>query len=135
MKKSLSFKNWKKTCFSEPPNLVPITFGREKFDEGTSAQILCSVSAGDEPMAIRWTFHGNSISSDSGITTSNFGTKTSLLMINSVRHEHRGSYTCSATNDAGSTSSSAELNINGWCEKKEMKGRSMCNFSIRGSHV
>ena len=100
---------------AEPPNLVPISFGKDTFDEGTSAQILCSVSAGDEPMHIRWTFHGNSISSDSasGITTSNFGTKTSLLMINSVMHEHRGSYTCLATNDAGLASSSAELNING----------------------
>ena len=65
-------------------------------------------------MTIRWTFHGDSISSDSGIITSNLGTRTSFLMINAVRHEHRGSYTCLATNAAGSASSSAELNINGW---------------------
>ena len=100
-------------AISEPPKLVPITFGQDTFDEGTSAQILCSVSAGDEPLTIRWTFHGINISSDSGIMTSNLGSKTSFLMINSVSHNHRGSYTCRARNRAGSASSTAELNING----------------------
>ena len=98
---------------SEPPKLVPITFGQDTFDEGTSAQILCSVSAGDQPLSIRWTFHGINISSDSGIMTSNLGTKTSFLMINSVSHRHRGSYTCLAQNRAGSATSTAELHING----------------------
>ena len=36
--------------FPEPPRLVPVTSGQDLFDEGTSAQILCSVSAGDEPL-------------------------------------------------------------------------------------
>ena len=112
-KLGVTFKTLNNIFISEPPNLVPIAFGRDTFDEGTSAQILCSVSAGDEPMSIRWTFHGDSISSDSGILTSNLGTRTSILMISAVRHEHRGSYTCLATNVAGSASSSAELNING----------------------
>lgn len=112
-KLGVTFKTLNNIFISEPPNLVPIAFGRDTFDEGTSAQILCSVSAGDEPMSIRWTFHGDSISSDSGILTSNLGTRTSILMISAVRHEHRGSYTCLATNAAGSASSSAELNING----------------------
>ena len=98
---------------SEPPQIVPISFGKDKFDEGSSAQILCSVSDGDEPLSIRWTFHGDSISSDSGIMTSNLGTKTSFLMINSVSHEHRGSYTCLAKNKAGSAISTAKLNVNG----------------------
>ena len=99
--------------FSEPPQIVPISFGKEDFDEGSSAQILCSVSDGDEPLTIRWSFHGNSISSDSGIMTSNLGSKTSFLMISSVSHEHRGSYTCLAKNKAGSASSTAELSVKG----------------------
>ena len=99
---------------SEPPKLVPINFGQDIFDEGTSAQILCSVSAGDEPLTITWSFHGNDISSDSsGIVTSNFGSKTSFLMINSVNQGHRGLYTCLAKNKAGSATSSSELKVNG----------------------
>ena len=92
---------------------MPISFGKEIFDEGTLAQLVCTVTAGDEPLTITWSFHGNNISSDSGIMTSNFGTKTSFLMINSVSHGHRGTYTCLAKNNAGSTKSKAELKVNG----------------------
>ena len=97
-----------------PPMITPITFGPNIFDEGSSAQILCSVSAGDEPLSITWSFHGNDINSDSsGIVTSNFGSKTSFLMINSVNQGHRGMYTCRAKNNAGSAESTAELRVNG----------------------
>lgn len=99
--------------FLEPPELVPISFGKDIFDEGASAQILCSVSTGDEPLSITWSFHGINISSDSGIVTSNFGSKTSFLMIQSVTHGHKGTYTCLAKNKAGAASSSAELRVNG----------------------
>ena len=92
---------------------MPISFGKDIFDEGMLAQLLCTVAAGDEPLAIAWSFHGNNISSDSGIMTSNFGSKTSILMIQSVSHGHRGMYTCRAKNKAGSAASTAELKVNG----------------------
>ena len=98
---------------TEPPNIVPISFGREIFDEGSQTTLVCTVSAGDEPVIITWSFHGNNISSDSGIMTNNFGSKTSILMIQSVSHGHRGIYTCLAKNKAGSATSSAELRVNG----------------------
>ena len=70
---------------SVPPELGSVAFAKEIFDEGASAQIMCSVSDGDEPLAITWSFHGNDISSDSsGIVTSNFGSKTSFLMMQKV---------------------------------------------------
>lgn len=101
------------SLFSEPPRIIPISFGQEIFDEGTLAQLMCTISAGDEPLGITWSFHGNDISSDSGIMTSNFGAKTSILMIQSVDHGHRGLYTCMAKNNAGKSSSTAELKVNG----------------------
>ena len=106
-----------------PPEIVPITFGKEIFDEGTLAQLLCTVSAGDEPVVITWSFHGNNISSDSGIMTSNFGSKTSILMIQSVSHGHRGLYTCLAKNKAGSATSTAELKVNGTCRIRRFEIR------------
>ena len=41
------------------------------------------------------------------------GDRASILKITSVGHEHMGIYTCTATNQAGSTSYSAELKVNG----------------------
>ena len=100
--------------FSVPPKLGSISFANEIFDEGQSAQIMCSVSEGDEPLTMTWSFHGNDISSgSSGIVTSNFGSTTSFLMIKSVSQGHRGVYTCRAKNTAGSATSTAELRVNG----------------------
>ena len=116
-KKERSQGNWFVFFFkiSEPPKIVPISFGQEIFDESSQTTLVCTVSAGDEPVVITWSFHGNNISSDSadGIMTNNFGSKTSILMIQSVSHGHRGIYTCLAKNNAGSSTSSAELRVNG----------------------
>ena len=98
---------------SEPPDMVPVTFGRDLFDEGTFAQAVCTITAGDEPLQIRWSFHGHSISSDQGISTTNIGSRTSILMIQNVGHRHRGNYTCLASNKAGNISHTAELRVNG----------------------
>jgi len=93
--------------------IVPITFGKDVFNEGSSAQLTCMVTEGDEPLTITWSFHGADISSELGITTQNFGTRTSLLMISSVNHKHNGIYTCKANNKAGSSSSTTQLKVNG----------------------
>ena len=44
---------------------------------------------------------------------SDMGGRTSILMINSVGHRHTGQYTCTVSNDAGQTSVSTELKVNG----------------------
>ena len=96
-----------------PPDMVPLTFGRDIFNEGTFAQAACIITDGDEPLAIQWSFHGHNISSDQGITTTNIGTRTSILSIGSVSHNHRGNYTCRASNLAGDRSYMTELKVNG----------------------
>ena len=98
---------------SEPPNLLPLNFGQEIMDEGSFAQVSCIVTKGDQPLAISWSFHGSNITSDLGITTMPTGPMGSLLMIPSVGHKHRGTYTCKAQNSAGVRSQSVELRVNG----------------------
>ena len=98
---------------SEPPDLLPLSFGREVMDEGASAQVLCLVTKGDQPLKISWSFHGSAITRDLGITTMATGPTGSLLMLPSVGHKHRGTYTCQASNSAGVRSQTVELRVNG----------------------
>ena len=82
-------------------------------NEGDLAQVHCTVSKGDEPLSLTWSFNGAVISSDPSISTILVGTRTSILTIQSVGDSHSGDYTCSATNRAGSSSSSTTLKVNG----------------------
>ena len=96
-----------------PPELIPLTFGKEVVDEGYFAQLSCIAMAGDEPLTISWTFHGQDISSDLGIVTTPIGSRGSMLIISSVGHRHSGEYTCTAKNEAGAKSETALLKVNG----------------------
>ena len=95
------------------PQIVPFSFGAEPVDQGQVVQIACEVASGDEPISIQWNLQGDIVSSDPPISTTMLGTRTSLLTIASVNYQHIGTYTCTATNAAGSTSYSAELKGNG----------------------
>lgn len=74
---------------------------------------MCSVSHGDEPIAITWSLKGAIISSEPTITTTMVGTRTSLLLISSVGYRHSGEYTCTARNNAGVDTHSTQLKVNG----------------------
>jgi len=76
-------------------------------------QLLCTVVKGDEPLSIAWSLQGEQLSSGPDLTTSQIGSRMSLLIISSVSYRHTGRYTCTASNAAGSDSSSAELKVNG----------------------
>ena len=104
---------WLEFLLSEPPKIIPISFGSDIMNEGAFAQLTCVVTEGDEPLTISWALHGHNLTSDLGIMTSNMGTRVSALMISSVGHRHMGSYTCTSTNNAGTTSSTTELKVNG----------------------
>jgi len=74
---------------------------------------MCTVSEGDSPIEIRWTLHGEEVRPSSGIFTQRLSERTSILSINSVGSEHRGSYTCLATNPAGQSNFTETLWVNG----------------------
>ena len=97
----------------EPPSMMPLTFGRDVLDEGEFVQLICIVSKGDEPLRLTWSLKGDDVSSEPGLSTTGLGTRTSMLTINSVGYRHSGTYTCRASNDAGATTQSAELKVNG----------------------
>lgn len=78
---------------------------------------MCSVTKGDQPLKIWWTFNDQSdsynVSTNDGIVVSRINLKVSSLFIEAVKARHRGNYTCFAQNRAGMTAYSAYLAING----------------------
>jgi len=90
-----------------------LTFGKETMDEGEFAQVICIVSKGDEPLHLSWSLHGATISSEPSISTTQLGSRTSMLTIQSVGYRHSGLYTCVASNQAGASTKSVQLKVNG----------------------
>ena len=90
-----------------------MSFGTDVLNEGAFGQLSCVVTEGDLPLSISWTFHGAELSSDLGILTTPIGGRGSMLVISHVGHRHSGSYTCLATNIAGTDTQTAQLYVNG----------------------
>jgi len=94
------------------PKLVPFSFDEPMYS-GDAAQVTCLVASGDQPLEISWLFENESVSVLPGVTITKVGSKTSLLLIDPVRGLHRGNFTCTASNHAGSSNYTAALHING----------------------
>ena len=90
-----------------------MSFGEDVINEGEFGQLVCTVLKGDEPFSFTWSLQGAVVSSEPGLTTSQLGSRTSILMINSVGHRHSGLYTCNVSNSAGTAVVSSELKVNG----------------------
>lgn len=91
---------------------MPFSFEDMNF-AGESVQLNCFITKGDLPIKIRWSFHGEELSSHMGMSTSRIGEKTSLLTIDSLMAAHSGNYTCSAENGAGVSTYTATLFVSG----------------------
>ena len=99
--------------FTEPPEIVPFSFGDKSINQGEFAQLTCVVRKGDQPLSITWSLKGDIINSDPTLTTTMLGTQVSMLVISSVDYTHSGVYTCRAENPAGISTHSTELLVNG----------------------
>ena len=97
----------------EPPEVLPLSFGKEIMSEADFAQLSCIAAKGDQPLTFAWSFHGSSITNDLDIITTPIGSKGSMLVISSVDYKHRGKYSCTAKNSAGARTQTAELKVNG----------------------
>lgn len=93
---------------------MPFSFGEGSLTSGQPVAIQCTVLEGDLPLTLRWTFHGQELSSQMGISIIKAGTRVSLLTIDSIAAGHSGDYTCTASNAASSTNYTATLAVNGW---------------------
>jgi hypothetical protein len=80
----------------------------------------CSVSKGDLPLKIWWTFKPSdqnefpyNLTAGDGLMITKPSPKMSLLVFESIKPRHRGSYSCFVSNAAGNVFYNANLSING----------------------
>lgn len=105
--------------YSVLPAVVPFSFGEEELNLDESVSATCSVTKGDLPLNIWWTFHSDHENSSENLTTNDgiviirASQKISTLGIEAVKARHRGNYTCIVQNRAGIAAHSAYLAING----------------------
>lgn len=94
---------------SVPPKLHSI-LSKDAFNVGDRVTLTCTVTAGDEPMTLKWLKNGQELNSR---YFSNLNPFTSVLMVENLSQEHHGNYTCVARNDAAAASETAQLVVNG----------------------
>lgn len=104
------------------PIIVPFTFGEDEFNIDDSVAAFCSITKGDMPIHIWWTFREDNhnldtfaynLTTNDGIVITRNSQKVSNLLIEAVKARHKGNYTCHAQNKGGSASHTAYLAING----------------------
>lgn len=103
-----------KKCFPiVAPQILPFDFGEESVNSGDVASLQCTVFKGDLPLNITWLHNNQTIGYNNGISVTRVGKKVSSITIDSVQGEHAGVYTCFAGNQAGFSSHSTYLHVNG----------------------
>nr|XP_015838919.1 PREDICTED: Down syndrome cell adhesion molecule isoform X47 [Tribolium castaneum] len=93
------------------PQILPFDFGEDSVNEGDTVSLQCTVVKGDNPLNITWILNNKTVDESHGIIISQLK-RVSLMTIDSAQANHAGRYTCIASNPAGSTTFSADLNIN-----------------------
>lgn len=96
-----------------PPQIQPFDFGDDVINFDEMATLTCSVTKGDFPIDIIWTFNGKPIRSSDGINIAKISKRMSSLSIEAAQDYHSGEYKCIARNKAGEASHTAALKING----------------------
>jgi Immunoglobulin domain len=106
-------------CSKVLPTIIAFNFGEEELNLDESVSITCSITKGDSPLHIWWTFESDTnnlthnLTSNDGIILSRNTQKISVLAIEAVKARHRGNYTCFAQNRAGLAQYSSFLLVNG----------------------
>lgn len=81
---------------------------------------MCSITKGDLPLKIWWTFDADNsdelsynLTTNDGVVITRTSQKVSTLAIEAVKARHRGNYTCFASNNGGVAQHSTHLVIYG----------------------
>lgn len=97
------------------PKISPFNFGDEPSHIDNLATVQCAVITGDTPIMFQWLHNGVLIPriNDRGVAIHNSGRRISTLTLESISAYNAGNYTCLARNQAGTSTQTAELIVNG----------------------
>ncbi|GIY89749.1 down syndrome cell adhesion molecule-like protein Dscam2 [Caerostris darwini] len=98
-----------------PPSLISV-FPEQTIHPGNTVSLRC-IATGNPSPRVTWYLDGTVIGRTSRISLGDYVTDhahmVSFLNISEIHMEDGGEYTCEVSNDVGSTSHSARLNVNG----------------------
>lgn len=97
-----------------PPQINPFDISDVPLNAGEFIQIVCTIKEGDLPISINWLLNDKKLQKFPEMSTMAAGKRGSILSIESVSHAHAGKYSCVAQNQAGQSTYSAELHVNGY---------------------
>ena len=80
---------------------------------GQDTALTCNVLLGDLPLTISWTLDGASVDGLSGVRVISAGPRMSILTLQAVGADHSGMYMCTAGNEVGEATHSAQLTVKG----------------------
>jgi hypothetical protein len=103
------------------PVITPFSFGEDEFNLDDSTSTICSITKGDLPLKIWWTFKSDddnefahNLTTGDGVIITKPSAKISMIAIEALKPRHRGTYSCYAVNLANVVvNQSAYLSING----------------------
>lgn len=99
--------------------IAPFTFGDDEYNLNDAVSATCTVTKGDQPLIIYWSFIDaetnieRNLTTNDGVVISRPNSKLSLLSLEAIKGRHRGVYGCKVSNKAGVAEYSAQLAING----------------------
>lgn len=94
--------------------MSPFSFGDDPLEENEFVTVTCSVLKGDLPITISWKLNGQPLTSNDEVTITPTGKRMSVLVIESVKGHHAGTYSCVGRSEAGEDVHSSDLLVNGW---------------------
>jgi hypothetical protein len=98
---------------------MPFSFGDEELNLDDAVSAFCTVTKGDLPLKLFWSFKRKgsetsvNLTTGDGIYISKAGQRSISINIDAIKSHMVGTYQCVASNVGGSMNQSAYLSING----------------------